>query len=132
VCSRCGNRRAYELVKLRRWQCAGCRHPQRRHEIGISIAVGGPPGRLRCTVFTQSMAPRTEPTAALRAERPRSNRAKRLLRPPAGGAGVARQVGGPPALLTGGVEDFGPILAELLGLGGGALIEEAQDAGALR
>ncbi len=26
VCPRCGNRRAYELVKLRRWQCAGCRH----------------------------------------------------------------------------------------------------------
>src|SRR5665213_3923038 len=25
VCPRCGNRRAYELVKLRRWQCAGCR-----------------------------------------------------------------------------------------------------------
>jgi transposase-like protein len=26
VCPRCGNRRAYELAKLRRWQCAGCRH----------------------------------------------------------------------------------------------------------
>jgi len=26
VCPRCGGRRAYELVKLRRWQCAGCRH----------------------------------------------------------------------------------------------------------
>jgi transposase-like protein len=26
VCPRCGNRRAYELVKLRRWQCTGCRH----------------------------------------------------------------------------------------------------------
>jgi transposase-like protein len=26
VCPRCGNRRAYELVKLRRWQCIGCRH----------------------------------------------------------------------------------------------------------
>src|SRR5712671_6584896 len=26
VCPRCGNRRAYELVTLRRWQCAGCRH----------------------------------------------------------------------------------------------------------
>ena len=26
VCPRCGNRRAYELVKLRRWQCASCRH----------------------------------------------------------------------------------------------------------
>src|SRR5438105_5634377 len=26
VCPRCGKRRAYELVKLRRWQCAGCRH----------------------------------------------------------------------------------------------------------
>jgi transposase-like protein len=26
VCPRCGNRRAYELGKLRRWQCAGCRH----------------------------------------------------------------------------------------------------------
>src|SRR5258706_5532659 len=25
VCPRCGNRRAYELVKLSRWQCAGCR-----------------------------------------------------------------------------------------------------------
>src|SRR6202045_135558 len=26
VCPRCGNRRAYELVKLKRWQCAGCRY----------------------------------------------------------------------------------------------------------
>jgi transposase-like protein len=26
VCPRCGNQRAYELVKLRRWQCIGCRH----------------------------------------------------------------------------------------------------------
>src|SRR5713226_10463084 len=26
ICPRCGNQRAYELVKLRRWQCAGCRH----------------------------------------------------------------------------------------------------------
>src|SRR5438046_2806554 len=26
MCPRCGNRRAYELGKLRRWQCAGCRH----------------------------------------------------------------------------------------------------------
>ena len=26
VCPRCGSRRAYELGKLRRWQCAGCRH----------------------------------------------------------------------------------------------------------
>jgi transposase-like protein len=26
VCPRCGNRRAYELVELRRWQCTGCRH----------------------------------------------------------------------------------------------------------
>ena len=26
VCPRCGNRRAYELVKLRRWQCVRCRH----------------------------------------------------------------------------------------------------------
>jgi len=26
VCPRCGGRRAYELVKLRRWQCTGCRH----------------------------------------------------------------------------------------------------------
>jgi transposase-like protein len=26
VCPRCGNRRAYELVKLRRWQCTNCRH----------------------------------------------------------------------------------------------------------
>jgi len=25
VCPRCGNRSAYELVKLSRWQCAGCR-----------------------------------------------------------------------------------------------------------
>ena len=32
------------------------------------IAVGGPPGRLRCTVFPQSMAPRTDLTAALRVE----------------------------------------------------------------
>src|ERR1700745_995424 len=23
---RCGNRRAYELANLRRWQCSGCRH----------------------------------------------------------------------------------------------------------
>lgn len=26
VCPRCGGRHAYELVKLRRWQCTGCRH----------------------------------------------------------------------------------------------------------
>jgi hypothetical protein len=26
VCPRCGNRRVYELAKLRRWQCTGCRH----------------------------------------------------------------------------------------------------------
>jgi transposase-like protein len=26
VCRRCGSRRAYELVKFRRWQCTGCRH----------------------------------------------------------------------------------------------------------
>src|SRR6266446_3879125 len=26
VCPRCGGRRAYELVKRRRWQCAACRH----------------------------------------------------------------------------------------------------------
>jgi transposase-like protein len=26
VCPRSGNRRAYELVNLRRWQCTGCRH----------------------------------------------------------------------------------------------------------
>ena len=26
VCARCGNRRAYELVKVKRWQCTGCRH----------------------------------------------------------------------------------------------------------
>ena len=26
VCPRCGNRRAYELVKRRQWQCSGCRH----------------------------------------------------------------------------------------------------------
>jgi transposase-like protein len=26
VCPRCGGRRAYELAKLRRWQCTGCRH----------------------------------------------------------------------------------------------------------
>jgi hypothetical protein len=26
LCPRCGNRRAYELVNQRRWQCAGCRH----------------------------------------------------------------------------------------------------------
>ena len=26
ICARCGHRRAYELVKQRRWQCAGCRH----------------------------------------------------------------------------------------------------------
>ena len=26
VCPRCGDRRAYQLVKLRRWQCIGCRH----------------------------------------------------------------------------------------------------------
>ena len=26
MCPRCGKRRAYELVELRRWQCTGCRH----------------------------------------------------------------------------------------------------------
>src|SRR6267143_1656855 len=26
LCPRCGGREAYELMKLRRWQCAGCRH----------------------------------------------------------------------------------------------------------
>ena len=26
VCPRCGQRRAYELVRQRRWQCVGCRH----------------------------------------------------------------------------------------------------------
>jgi transposase-like protein len=26
VCPRCGNRRAYDLVEFRRWQCTGCRH----------------------------------------------------------------------------------------------------------
>jgi transposase-like protein len=26
VCPRCGNRRAYEMAKLRRWQCTCCRH----------------------------------------------------------------------------------------------------------
>jgi transposase-like protein len=26
VCPRCGNHRAYELMRLRRWQCSGCRH----------------------------------------------------------------------------------------------------------
>jgi transposase-like protein len=26
VCPRCGNRRAYEWVEIRRWQCTGCRH----------------------------------------------------------------------------------------------------------
>ena len=26
VCPRCGNRRACELLKLRRWQCSRCRH----------------------------------------------------------------------------------------------------------
>lgn len=26
MCPRCGKRRGYELVKLRRWECAGCRH----------------------------------------------------------------------------------------------------------
>ena len=26
VCPKCGNRRAYELASLRRWQCAGCRN----------------------------------------------------------------------------------------------------------
>jgi len=26
ICPRCGNRRAYELVNQRRWQCGGCRH----------------------------------------------------------------------------------------------------------
>ena len=33
VCSRCGNRQAYELVNLRRWQCTGCRHQ-------VSLAAG--------------------------------------------------------------------------------------------
>jgi len=26
VCPKCGNRRAYELASLKRWQCAGCRN----------------------------------------------------------------------------------------------------------
>ena len=26
VCPRCSNQSAYELVKLKRWQCTGCRH----------------------------------------------------------------------------------------------------------
>ena len=26
VCPKCGNRRAYELTNLRRWQCASCRY----------------------------------------------------------------------------------------------------------
>jgi ribosomal protein L37AE/L43A len=26
VCPRCGNQSAYELVKLKLWQCTGCRH----------------------------------------------------------------------------------------------------------
>jgi transposase-like protein len=26
VCPKCGNRRAYELANLRRWQCVGCRY----------------------------------------------------------------------------------------------------------
>src|SRR6266446_1536752 len=26
VCPKCGDRRAYEIANLRRWQCAGCRH----------------------------------------------------------------------------------------------------------
>src|ERR1700730_18353601 len=26
VCPRCGNQRAYALLKLKRWQCTGCRH----------------------------------------------------------------------------------------------------------
>src|ERR1700733_2952956 len=26
VCPKCGNRRAYELASLKRWQCAGCRY----------------------------------------------------------------------------------------------------------
>ena len=26
MCPKCGNRRAYELANLRRWQCAGCRY----------------------------------------------------------------------------------------------------------
>ena len=26
ICPRCGNRSSYELVKARRWQCAGCRY----------------------------------------------------------------------------------------------------------
>ena len=26
ICPRCGNRRAYELMKQRRWQCGACRH----------------------------------------------------------------------------------------------------------
>ena len=26
VCPRCGNQSAYELEKLKRWQCTGCRH----------------------------------------------------------------------------------------------------------
>src|ERR1700747_875272 len=26
LCPRCGGQEAYELIKVRRWQCAGCRH----------------------------------------------------------------------------------------------------------
>ena len=26
VCPRCGNRRAYKLAEVRRWECTGCRH----------------------------------------------------------------------------------------------------------
>src|SRR5271157_88232 len=74
-------------------------------------------------------SPRWPPT---RCESTSWIRRAEFLRTAAGRAGVARQVGGPPALLAGGVEDFGPILVELLGFGGGALFEVPQDMGALR
>jgi len=34
VCPRCGSRRAYELVKLRRWQCGG-----RRHQVSLTAGT---------------------------------------------------------------------------------------------
>lgn len=44
VCPRCGGRNAYELVKLSRWQCAGCRHQ-------ISLTAG--------TIFQGTRTPLT-------------------------------------------------------------------------
>lgn len=44
MCPRCGGWNAYELVKLRRWQCAGCRHQ-------VSLTAG--------TIFQNTRTPLT-------------------------------------------------------------------------